>query len=1385
LRGLLGEGARKRVYAGLDTRLGREVAVAVVKTEGLDDAGRQRVEREARAMAMLGDHPHIVTVHDVGEDEGVPYIVSQLMPGGSLANVLAKASEHRLSVDDTVRIGSQVAEALAHAHGHGVIHRDLKPANIWLDANGAVLLGDFGLAAMADHSALTAEGLVVGTVAYLAPEQGVGRTADARADLYSLGAVLYELLCGRPPFLGEDAVAIISQHLNTVPVAPSWHNAGVPEAMDGLVLSLLAKDPGERPASAGAVIEELSHLVQGPALATIAPTPASVRLMPVTRRLVGRAAELAQLTSAFDDAVSGRGHLVMVVGEPGIGKSRLVEELAVYAGIRGAAVCWGHCYEGELAMPYLPFVEAFRSYVRDRPDDELRTELSGGAPEVATLVSELRQRFADLPDSPALEGDAERMRLFEGVATFLRNASADRPIVLLLDDLHWADKASLLMLQYLARNLRGQRILLVGTYRDVELDRTHPLAEAVASLRHERLFDRVLLRGLTVGEVKSLIDAIDDQDSPLAFAEIIHRETEGNPFFVAEILRHLVETGVIAKVEGTWVGTIETIADNLPEGIREVIGRRLSRLSAGCNRMLGVAAAMPGGFSLEVVAAVLDADEEQTLDYLDEALGVQVLRERREKRGTYEFSHALIRQTLYAELSTPRRVRLHRQIASALESRKGGEADLGELAYHCFQGAPGGDVPKAVDYATRAAERARSQAAHEEAARFYDMALQALELAEQPDLERRAELLLACGASLNWAGETERVAEVLSETTELARTLGDTRLFARVALAAAGLRFGGAIHEPALIALLAEAAAGLGETDDALLARVLAREAQYHSFIDQDRVVALAAEAVVAARRSGDPRALAAALSAWNLGLTAPDQADERRQTRAEIRRLAEEAGELEIAFANQTSLVIEAEGRSDRTLLDGALPEVVRLATQSRSPDYLSTAAQIQCGLAALEGRYEDAERFASEVGAYGHRLRDPVMVNNVGAILFPVWRERGRAGEFESATRRAIQESPGVVAYRAGLALLLCDIGQHQEAADHLEILAANGFAEIPDDVTRTFNLCESAEVAVALGDTVRAVELVGLLRPRAGMASAIGSFAYHGAVDRYLGLLELCVGHHDEAVADLERALAIHDGMRARPWSARTRYDLARALLARGDPGDRQRAVALLNDALETANSVGMPRLIEESLAVKLDLQGVASSSPQASIDVVAAGVSVERPDLSSHAAADGRVVIVFSDIEGYSAMTERLGDDRAQALLREHNGIVRGHVRAHGGVEVKSQGDGFMLAFRDPHDALASVVAIQRAVAEHDFDGEQVRLRIGIHIGEVIEEADDFYGRTVIIAARVADCARGGEVLVTSEVCEAVPDVSVDARRQVMLKGLSHPQMIHTLIWQHPA
>ena len=688
------------------------------------------------------------------------------------------------------------------------------------------------------------------------------------------------MVCGRPPFLGDDVVAVVSQHLHTTPLLPSWHRAEVAAALDDLVMALLAKDPAERPEGGAVVAERLSLIRSAAAGAMWHSSRLSLpRRVDVRRadwgRFVGRAEEFGALEAVFDDTLSGRPRLAMVVGEPGIGKTRLVEELGAYASMRGAQVVWGHCYEGDLSVPYLPYVEAFRSYVRARPDDELSVSGAGLA-EVATILPELRDRYPELGVLPPLEDDAERLRLFEGVASFVHAAASAQPLVLVLDDLHWADKPSLRLLQHLMRSLTDARVLIVGTYRDVELDRNHPLAEAMTTLRRHRSYERVLLRGLPRDDVKALIEAIGGQEIGEELANLLSRETEGNPFFVSEILRHLVETGAIRRESGQFVSSLDSIASQLPEGVREVIGRRLDLLSEACNEMLTVAAAMPAGFTIDVVGTVVGASDDVMLDLLDDALAAQVVRERSGHDGTYEFVHALIRQTLYGELATPRRVRLHRRILEALEQVFADRADehLAELAYHAFQAAPGGDVDKAVDYSTKAGDEAMERSAYEEAARSYEMALLALEHRTRGEESRPVELLFSLGRARFRAGEVMAGRATLLEVADAARRNDDASMLGRVAMEYGGGGWSSVQSREQRdadprFALFDDAAASLRSHDPTpetltLLARVLGVQSTSVVLLEPARAALLAEETMTVAKSSGSPSALVAAFSGYN-----------------------------------------------------------------------------------------------------------------------------------------------------------------------------------------------------------------------------------------------------------------------------------------------------------------------------------------------------------------------------------------------------------------------------------------------------------------------------------------------------------------------------------------
>ncbi|MGH9009082.1 MAG: ATP-binding protein, partial [Acidimicrobiia bacterium] len=533
--------------------------------------------------------------------------------------------------------------------------------------------------------------------------------------------------------------------INTPPMAPWWHNPAVPKELGTLVLELLAKTPEERPADAGEVRRRLAETSATAAPAddasppdTETATPASTRRTARLNRLsrfVGRSDELRDLKRAVEGALSGRGGLVMVSGEPGIGKTRLAEEAGVYARLGGAQVLVGRSYEAESSVSYMPFIEALRSYVAGRPADAVREELGDAASEVAKLVSEVRNIVPGLPAASRPSGDEERYRLFESVCSFLVNASKATPIMLILDDLQWADAPSLRMLQHLSRRLAESRLLIVGAYRDVELSRRHPLAQALAELRRDQSFQRIVLRGLSLSEVQDFLEGLTERplepsEQPLAAA--FYGETEGNPYFLEEVVRHLLETGGAFWEAGQWkidAASVESVA--IPEGIQALVGQRLSRLSEAGNDVLVRAAVLGAQFDFAVLEHMTGLDEDALLAALEEAIDAQLVEQADTQHGhaAYRFAHAVIRQSLVEGLSLPRRQRLHRRAAEAIEAvyARNLGPQLPALALHYRQAGDAADAARAVEYSVRAGEAARAVFAYEDASAHWEAAVDLLE----------------------------------------------------------------------------------------------------------------------------------------------------------------------------------------------------------------------------------------------------------------------------------------------------------------------------------------------------------------------------------------------------------------------------------------------------------------------------------------------------------------------------------------------------------------------------------------------------------------------------------------------------------------------------------
>jgi tetratricopeptide (TPR) repeat protein len=632
---------------------------------------------------------------------------------------------------------------------------------------------DFGLARPV-ASRISSEGTIAGTVFYLAPEQAMGGEVDGRADLYALGVMLYELTTGRLPFTADDPVAIISQHLHAPVVPPRAHNEGIPPALDALIIGLMSKRPEDRPASANETLSTLERL-DTPG-ADVAVAGKLSLLDSIARgRLVGRGGELAALRERWALAQGGHGGMVLISGEPGIGKTRLANELIAYARLNGGLVLQGGCYEYEGTAPYLPLAEALRDWAHAQPDDVLRQRTGSSAVELAKLAPEIAARVGPLTPNPPLPPDQERLRLFDHVARLLQGLAPEGGLLLFVDDLHWADHGTLSLLHYLLRRLREERLLILGAYREVELDRAHPLAASLVDWNRERLATRVQLDRLTLDECHALMTAMLGQAriSP-DLAQAIYRETEGNPFFIEEVIKSLIEGGQIYRHDGEWQsGDIADLA--VPQSIKEAIGRRLDQISAEGIEVLHCAAVLGKAFDFAELSAVIATrvepsprGEERLLDALDEALGAQLIHAG--DGEAFAFTHDKIREVLVEELNPIRRRRLHQHTGEGLERLyQGGaiEAHVQDLAHHFVQS---GDLEKGLGYALRGAKQAERLYAYDEALSYYQHAADSAEGLSLPD--QLAEISVAMGDALVVRGVVYQAVEAYERALELISSPG-------------------------------------------------------------------------------------------------------------------------------------------------------------------------------------------------------------------------------------------------------------------------------------------------------------------------------------------------------------------------------------------------------------------------------------------------------------------------------------------------------------------------------------------------------------------------------------------------------------------------------------
>lgn len=853
---------------------------------------------------------------------------------------------------------------------------------------------------------------------------------------------------------------------------------------------------------------------------------------------VGRSAELERLRALLPRAQGEDLRVALVAGEAGVGKSRLVREFAADAAAAGALVLYGAC-DAVVPTPYGAFFEALHPL---GATDTLR---------------ELR------PGNEALQPvdpDTERHRLHTAVAGLLARATTEVPALLVLEDLHWADTATLLLVRHLAR-VRGARLLLLATFRHTEAEVPEVLAETLADLRR---FDVIRLRldGLSEAEVAEFVSRAGGT-APSTLSLAIRSLTQGNPFLVCELWRALLETGAIQLTDGAISVHRSPEALGSPEGVREVVSRRLSRLDPVTVELLELGATAGAAFELEIVRHASGLEDAALLPALEEAVRSGVIDEVQAGGLAWRFAHELVRRALYDRLSASRRAELHLRVGEALEARTG--RSLTDLAHHFAAAAPFGDAKRAVEYNVLAARAARDALAFEDAAARLRTALSLG--------ERRAELLLELGHAEHRAGHAPEALEAFRQAAATARDQADAALLARAAIGHEEACWRPAMLDHGAVELLEEADAALGREDSELRVGLLSGLARAcdlqgrHEPADVSR-----ASAIAMARRLGDDAGLATCLmrSYWARG--AGSRAT-RLQMLTEAMELGERLGRTEILAEAMSWRVPAFVDLCDLESARRAIPVLRETAERTAQPFMLHVAEHFASALALCDGRLGAAERLAHRSHEWGRLLTGRDSSGVYGIQMFGVQRERGRLAELAPVVRILAADPTRDGAWRPSMIALLVELGMEAEARRELARVAADGL----DPLRPTLwvgSLVYLADACSALGDETVAALVYPELAPLAGGNVMVGHMvACYGAADRYLGMLAATLGHDDDAVAHFERALELNREMGAVTWYAHTAFEYGRFLHARGRDG----AEHWLAEAGTLAERIGLSALL----------------------------------------------------------------------------------------------------------------------------------------------------------------------------------------------------------------
>ncbi|MBW2388430.1 MAG: AAA family ATPase [Deltaproteobacteria bacterium] len=886
---------------------------------------------------------------------------------------------------------------------------------------------------------------------------------------------------------------------------------------------------------------------------------------------------LSSVHAAFDGVRSGGGRALLLLGEAGIGKTRVADEISQLGQASGVRPIGARCHEMEGAPALWPWIQVVRQLCSGLEPAVRSAMLGDDAQSLATLLPELAPKPSQNTSQLGPHDGDDRYRIFDSVTSLLRRVASEAPLLIVLDDLHWSDPASVLLTRYAVRELRRDPVVFLGLYRDTDVDPGDPLHRALGDLTLEA--EAFRLEGLGPSEVADFVEHVAGFAVSDVITAALHAQTGGNPLFLVEMLRLLASEGRLGAPDSP---TPEAIP--LPLTVRHTLQRRLELLTTDTRTILEQAAILGSEFEPQVLEAAIQPDGDSS-SALDEASTARLIQRVPGVRNRFRFAHDLIRETLDANLSIGDRALLHRRAADAIAKTRAAtlEDHYATLAHHYLESASTGTAREAVDFATRGGARATATFSFELAVQLFEGALRALDFLDaesgtsSESEQTRATILVDMGHALWQSGQRQESQAAHRAAAGIARQLDDPSLLAQAAIGLAGRNDVPMDFPDASVQLMEQALEALPRCDSRLRVRLLAHIVRAKYFgDDREQLLEWAREAVAIATRLDDPGALFAALEALHYALLVPAHLEERLIVSKQLPELARRTGSLRfeaLAWLWRTFDLLQV---PDIAAADTAIARFEESARKLRQPFYEWLATGLRATRAQMEGRLDEAERLVFRALELGQRADSPNAFMFFGTQLFHLRVEQGRADELMPIMQKMVDESPALPVFRIGIPLIHSLADRREETRRSFEQIAAHDFKDVPHDLHRLPMLTSAAVVCAYLGDARRAEILLQELQSEEGRIIVAGVATYWGgSVDRCLGQLEATIGRLDEA--DRHFASAAGDAARAgaRLIEAHTLSDRARVVYLRNGPDDPGLAAKLEEQAAEIYRELGIAR------------------------------------------------------------------------------------------------------------------------------------------------------------------------------------------------------------------